>query len=183
MRLSALAWVLIFCGMASAEYLSDYEVPREEPPPSHAFSIGYTGRLFAGGVDHWATGGAQWRLDKHWAWLGELGLSPANSGMLAGVAGHWYPRGEIRTSEYEDFFHLGASVVGQDGGMTSLVSLGYGRDVVPWASASFGLRLGLRLEYAIAGDAFVRTSRGVLGIEESKLARTLLALEASLFLL
>lgn len=177
------AWVLLLCAIASAEYLSDYEVVKPEPPPIWVYGAGYMGHLYAGGVDHFANASLQWRQSRHWAWTAESGLGISRSGFLAGVGCNWLPRGKIRQDEYEDFLRMGLAYASIDGNSTPLVSLGYGRDVLPWATAGFGLRLGLRLEYALAGGGFSRETTGFLGIRENKLASTSLAFEAMLFFL
>ncbi len=175
-------WVCLLCAGAWAEYLSDYQVDTLAAPPSYAYGLGYTGRYFASGLDHWAGANAHWRLGRHWAAVGEGALSLSRSGYSMGSGMRWYARGRLRRDAYEDFVTAGMQRLGMGDYGTWLAFVGGGRDVLPWKSASFGLRLDLRLEYALAGDDLRRVTKNSL-VEETKLARTALSFAAVIFFL
>lgn len=175
--------VLVVASTASAEYLSDYIVPLEPEPPEWVYGGGYSGRIFAGGIDHWAQGYTRWRSSKHWAWQVNAGLHTTSSDFLVGATCHWLREGNIATLESEDFVEFGAAFFHSDWGQSYLLSLGYGRDLLPWPQAPMGLRLGVGFDFAVWGEEFSRESTGVFGLKERKLARALVSINLSLFVL
>lgn len=183
MRNLFVAWLLFAVVASHAEYLSDYQVKQVQPPASLVWGGGYTGRMFAGGVDHWLSGQARWRMDRHWGCQGETSLDLSQSGYIVSLQGHWLPKGNLFTDGYEDFVHAGLGYAWGPVASAPLISLGFGRDVLPWTSATFGMRLAARIEYAFGDKVFTREKKGVFGITENKLARTLFGFAVEAFFL
>jgi len=173
--------VLLASSIASAEYLSDYQVEKPVPPPSKVYGLGYTGRLYAGGLDHWADLFARFRMGNHWALQGNVGYEISGS-YLAGIEGHWLRKETLMEDGAEDFVSFGFSYIAGNA-QTPLISIGYGRDVLPWSKATFGMRLNMHIDYALAENGMERETTGVLGIKETRLNKTMLAFNVMLFFL
>jgi len=177
-----LVCVLFVFSVCYGDFLALNMVEKEEPPPVIVYGANYAGRIFAGGIDNFGGANARLRISKNWALGAKAEMDFSRSGFVAGAFGHYLLMGELFKENAENFMHLGLDFIRIDDRQSPIISLGYGRDMLPWKKSPFGFRVLGRLEYTPISHIFSRTSKGVFGLEITTLANTDFAIEVGVFM-
>jgi hypothetical protein len=173
---------LLLFSISHADFLSLDMVEKEEPPPSVVYGANYAARIFAGGIDNFCGINTRYRINKHFA-IGAKGeIDFSREGFLAGGFLHFLPSGELLKELAENFAHIGVDYIKINERQSPLLSLGYGRDMLPWKKSPFGFRMLARLEYAPVSRIFSRKNEGLFGFEMVNLANTDFAVEFGVFM-
>lgn len=172
--------ILLLCllSFVRADFLSLNIVEKEEPPPKFVYGLNYAGRIFAGGIDNFGGLNSQFRINKNWAVGAKAEMNFSIDGYVAGVFFHYLPTGELFKENGENYVHLGIGYI-KINEPSPLFSIGYGRDMLPWKRASFGIRTIGRIEYAPIPHAFTRENKDFFGL--ITLSNTVFAFEIGLF--
>jgi hypothetical protein len=166
-----------------ADFLALDMVEKEEPPPVFVYGANYAGRIFAGGIDNFGGANARFRINKNWALGAKAEVDFSRRGLVAGAFWHYLLMGELFKENAENFMHLGLDYIKIDNKQAPLISIGYGRDMLPWKRSPFGFRVLGRLEYTPPVEhIFSRTSKGFWGFEMTTLANTDFAIEVGVFM-
>jgi len=166
-----------------ANFLALDVVEEEQPPPFFVYGAGYAGRIFAGGIDNFGGANARLRINKNWALGAKAEVDFSRKGFVAGAFGHYLLTGELFKENAENFMHLGLDYIRIDDRHSPLISIGYGRDMLPWKKSPFGFRALGKLEYTPIPHIFSRTDRGLFGLEMTTLANTAIAIEIGVYFL
>jgi len=182
MQTKNFAYILLIFSISHGDFLALDIVEKEEPPPILVYGANYAGRIFAGGIDNFGGANARLRINKNWAIGAKADMDFSRSGFVAGVFWHYLLTGELFKENAENFMHLGLDYIKIDDEQSPLISIGLGRDMLPWKKSPFGFRVLGRLEYTPVAHIFTRTSKGFLGLETTTLANTDFAIEVGVFM-
>jgi len=182
MQKKNLVCILLVFSVCHADFLALDMVEKEEPPPVIVYGANYAGRIFAGGIDHFGGANARLRINKNWALGAKVEMDFYRSGFLAGAFWHYLLMGELFKENAENFMHLGLDFIKVDDRQSPLISIGYGRDMLPWKKSPFGFRVLGKLEYTPIAHIFSRTNKGLFGLKMTTLANTDFAIEFGVFM-
>jgi len=182
MQKKLLICTLFVFSVCYADFLALDMVEKEEPPPILVYGANYAGRIFAGGIDNFGGANARLRINKNWALGAKAEVDISRSGFVAGAFWHYLLTGELFKENAENFMHLGLDYIKIDDEQSPIISIGYGRDMLPWKKSPFGFRVLGRLEYTPISHIFSRTSKGIFGLEMTTLANTDFAIEVGVFM-
>ena len=174
--------IMLIFSLSYADFLILDIVEKEEPPPVFVYGAAYAGRIFAGGIDNFGGMNINFRINKNYRLGAKAEMDLSRSGFLAGAFWHYLWAGELFKENAENFAHLGLDYIKIGKGQSPLISIGYGRDMLPWKKAPFGFRVLGRLEYTPVTHIFSRTSKGIFGMETTALANTGFAIEIGVFM-
>jgi hypothetical protein len=174
-----LAPMLCMFSFAYADFLSLNIVEKEEPPPKFVYGMNYAGRIFAGGIDNFIGLNSHLRINKSWAAGAKAEMNFSRDGYAAGAFFHYFPTGELFKENGENYVHFGIDYI-KINEPSPLLSIGYGRDMLPWKKSPFGFRTLGRIEYALAPYAFTRENKDFFGL--TSLANTVFAIEIGVFM-
>ncbi|GBU24355.1 hypothetical protein R83H12_00984 [Fibrobacteria bacterium R8-3-H12] len=182
MQKKNLLCILFVFSVCNADFLALDIVEKEDPPPAFVYGANYAGRIFAGGIDNFGGANARLRISKNWAFGAKTEIDFSRSGFVAGAFWHYLLTGELFKENAENFMHLGLDFIRIDDRQSPIISIGYGRDMLPWKKSLFGFRVLGRLEYTPVEHIFTRTSKGIFGLETTTFANTDFAIEAGVFM-
>jgi len=175
-------YILLISSMCYGDFLALDMVEKEEPPPFFVYGANYAGRIFADGMDNFGGANARLRINKNWAVGAKAEVDFSRGSFVAGAFGHYLPTGELFKENAENFVHLGLDFIKIDDMRSPLISIGYGRDMLPWKKSPFGFRMLGRFEYTPIAHIFTHSSKGIFGLETTTLANTCIALEVGVFM-
>jgi len=181
MQKKFLVCILFVFSASYADFLALDIVEKEEPPPFLVYGANYAGRIFAGGIDNFGGANARLRINKNWALGAKAEMDFSRGGFVVGTFCHYLLMGELFKENAENFMHLGLDFIKIDE-QSPLISIGLGRDMLPWKKSPFGFRVLGRLEYAPVAHVFSRTSKGIFGLETTTFANTDFAIEVGVFM-
>jgi len=182
MQKKIIVCILFVLSICHADFLALDIVEKEEPPPVLVYGASYTGRIFAGGIDNFGGANARLRINKNWALGAKAEIDFSRGGFVAGAFGHYLLTRELFKEQAENFMHLGLDFIKIDDRQSPLISIGLGRDMLPWKKSPFGFRVLGRLEYTPIAHIFSRTSKGIFGLETTTFANTDFAIEVGVFM-
>jgi len=182
MQKKIFAYILLIFSASYGDFLALDIVEKEEPPPIFVYGANYSGRLFAGGIDYFGGANARLRISKSWALGAKAEMDFSRNGFIAGAFGHYLLTRELFKENAENFMHLGLDYIKIDDGQSPLISIGLGRDMLPWKKSPLGFRVIGRLEYTPVAHIFTRTSKGFFGLETTTLANTDFTIEVGVFM-
>ena len=182
MQTKNFAYILLIFSISHGDFLALDIVEKEEPPPILVYGANYAGRIFAGGIDNFGGANARLRINKNWAIGAKADMDFSRSGFVAGVFWHYLLTGELFKENAENFMHLGLDFIKINDKQSQLISIGLGRDMLPWKKSPFGFRVLSRLEYTPVAHIFARTSKGIFGLETTTFANTDFAIEVGVFI-
>jgi hypothetical protein len=177
-----LVCILFVFSISYADFLALDMVEKEEPPPFFVYGANYAGRIFAGGIDNFGGANARLRINKNWAVGAKAEMDFSRSGFVAGAFGHYLLNRELFKEQAENFMHLGLDFIKIDNRQSPIISIGLGRDMLPWKKSPFGFRVLGKLEYTPVAHIFSRTSKGIFGLETTTFANTDFAIEVGVFM-
>jgi len=175
-------YILLVFSLCYGDFLALDIVEKEEPPPFLVYGANYAVRIFANDIDHFGGANARLRINKNWAVGAKAEMDFSQSGFVAGAFWHYLLTGELFKENAEYFMHLGLDYIKIDDGQAPLISIGAGRDMLPWKRSPFGFRMLVRFEYTPVAHIFKHTSKGIFGLETTTLANTDIALEVGVFM-
>jgi len=178
-----LVCILFVFSVSYADFLALNVVEKEEPPPFLVYGANYAGRIFAGDIDNFGGANIRLRINKNWALGAKAEVDFSRIGFVAGAFGHYLLTGELFKENAENFLHLGLDYIRIDNKQSPLISIGYGRDMLPWKKSPFGFRVLGRLEYTPIAHIFTHTNKGIFGLETTTLANTDFAIEVGIYFL
>jgi len=182
MQKKFLVCILFVFSISYADFLALDMVEKEEPPPFFVYGANYAARIFAGYPDHFGGANARLRINKNWAVGAKAEMDFSQSGLVAGAFGHYLLTGELFKENAENFMHLGLDYIKIDNRQSPLISIGYGRDMLPWKKSPFGFRLLVRFEYTPVAHIFSHTRDGIFGLKTTTFANTDFAIEVGVFM-
>lgn len=174
--------VLLFSFVSHASFLFLDTIEEEEPPPIFVYGANYAGRIFAGGMDNFGGANTRYRINKNFAIGAKSEVNISRTGFLVGGFLHYLPSGNLHRELVENYLHLGIDYININSEQSPLLSIGYGRDMLPWKKSPFGFRVLCRIEYAPANHVFSRKDKGIFGLDMVKLANTDFAIEVGVFM-
>jgi len=175
-------YILFIFSVCYGDFLALDMVEKEEPPPFLVYGANYTGRIFAGGIDNFGGANARLRINKNWALGAKAEMDFTQSGFVVGAFGHYLLTRELFKEQAENFMQLGLDFIKIEDKQSPIISIGLGRDMLPWKKSPFGFRVLGRLEYTPIAHIFTRTSKGIFGLEMTTLANTDFAIEVGVFM-
>jgi len=186
-------FVAIFAVWAPAEYFSDYQRPVMPEAPKNVMSLDWMGRYATGGLDHALVFALDRPVTPRLRLGADLGVHFLLDGIFGSVVSRYRTRGRIRIEEFEEWVSLsggwisrdaiGDPVCGQECSewrSAPMLQLGYGRDMLGWSNAHFGLRLELKFG-VVFGSVLTRPSTGALGRPETKSGNIMIELRGGAF--
>lgn len=188
MSIRALTFLLLL-GLASwVEAKSPLAVPSWELGGS------YNGRYFSNGLDHWADVEALYRLNRHWGISAQGATQLGDLGFIGTMGMRWYPDGRIGRIGSENWLEISGGEIlrrtgnPQDPGCTNCdtwlygptLSLTYGRDILPWDEATWGMRIGIFAGVAF-GNVLFRQNVGLFGIDQTRKGWLIVGFQAGIF--
>ena len=182
MQKKILICILLVFSVCYGDFLALDMVEKEEPPPVFVYGANYAARKFAGDIDNFVGANTRLRISKNWALGAKAEMDFSQSGFLVGAFWHYLLMGELFKENAENFKHLGLDYIRIDNRQSPLISIGLGRDMLPWKKSPFGFRVLGKLEYTPMAHIFSHTSKGIFGIETTKFANTDFAIEVGFFM-
>ena len=199
-RIAALL-CLSLVATSAADYLSDYQIPVQQPVPVWEGGLDYVPTWATFNVDHWLELQGAWRPDRHVAVTGDARVWMGGLGTMASVGVRWLPSGKLRKDGYEDWLQGGVgamvrkaarqpqqqcvnldSLCTMDQAWTPgpALTLSFGRDLKPWDSLDLGFRLAFEVGW-VFGDALAREATGVFGMSGIRYGNLMLAMHVGGF--
>lgn len=170
-------------GAVHSEYLQDY-LPKKRIPEPPTFWLGEFQEMYVLGSLHpWLWVGRQWCADHRFSYGLRFSWSPDFHALQSAIRIDHNLRGSLKRFGYKDYaFYQAAIYVPFDNRFPlPLLSMGLGRNFLPWANFDYGGRLELNLGYLVGGDFDPKRIENLSSFGNAQLFRLNIGVQLGIF--